>query len=188
MRKFWSIVIKEGLLTGSIFCIAVLAYLRISPALSSEDYPDNTRLEILALENYGADLYEQILSTILAITPLIWGMFRILNKISFQFRELKLKNRLPYMYLGLLLWNFIIFNMDLLIVDWFIICYLKAPISGIEHLLSNEAVSSYQTFNFHFKEHYFFIGSYLVNILSPLIMILIYQISHYIKSPFKVDS
>lgn len=171
----WKMVFREGLLTGTFFCVAILAYLRISPALSAGDYPAIVKNEIFALENYRSTLYEQILVPLIVFMPLVWGMFRILTKLDVALAGKALKNRYLSLYLGVLVWNLVIFNMDLIFVDWLIICYLKAPISGIEHLLSAEAIQSYQSYSFHFHEHYMFMGSYLVNILFPVVAILIYD-------------
>ena len=182
MKSAQKIIWEEGLLTGTLFCIGVLAYLRVSPALSSEDYPEITRNEILALENHSSDIYEQLLTAVLVLTPMIWGIYRILNKLIPVFEGLSVKRRYFNLYLGLVIWNFIIFNMDLIIVDWLIICFLKAPISGIEHLLSKEAISSYQSYGFHFREHYLFVGSYLVNLLSPILMITLYVLIKRVKN------
>lgn len=185
MKIHWKLVLTEALLTGSIFCIAILAYLRISPALSATDYPIITEQEILALEHYAASPYEQILSTILALAPILWGLFRIISKLENRSDNLGKFAKYLHIYIHLIIWNFVISNMDLIIVDWLVICYLKAPISGIEHLLSDQAITSYQSYAFHFREHYMSIGPYMVLLIAPLIFTMLTAAYIFIKNRLK---
>ena len=64
-------MLKALLLTGYIWCIAARAYLRVSPALSAEDYPRIAEQEILGSEHYKAGLYEQLLTAVLVLSPVI---------------------------------------------------------------------------------------------------------------------
>ena len=40
MRINWRLVLQEGLLTGLIFCVGVMAMLRINPLLFVKDFPE----------------------------------------------------------------------------------------------------------------------------------------------------
>lgn len=175
MKLNWQLTLKEGLLTGLIFCIGIMAVLRVNPVMFASDFPDTVEKELLSMDFSSPTTYEYVLSIILVFGPLWWGSFRLLSKLKPEILEDKKGRRILSMYLHLAIWQFIVSNSDLLILDWLIIGVFKSPILGFEHTLSDEAVRSYQSYYFHCKEHYLFYGTYLVNIPAPLLILLVFS-------------
>ena len=176
MKLHWRLTLREGLLTGLIFCIGIMAVLRVNPVMFASDFPDPVEKELLSMEFSSPTFYEYVLSIFLVLGPLWWGGFRLLSKLKPKILEEKKGRRILIMYLHLAIWQFIVSNSDLLILDWLIIGVFKAPILGFEHTLSAEAVRSYQSYYFHFEEHYLFYGTYLVHILTPLLILGVFGI------------
>lgn len=179
MRINWRLVLREGLLTGLIFCVGVMAMLRINPLMFIKDFPEIVQKEFLSMKLPELSSYETILGLMLVQGPLLWGSFRLLSKLKHKNITGKRCKKLLTSYLHLIIWVFIVMNIDLVILDWLVVGVLKAPILGFEQALSPEAVKSYQSCYFHFTKHYLFYETYFMNIFAPLVLLLVYKM--YVK-------
>ena len=176
MKIHWKLVLREGLQTGLVFCLGILAVLRVHPIFFADDFPDVAEKELRSILLPKPGIYESVLALLLIFGPLVWGSFRFLSRQDIEIEYLSVQKRNQNRYLHLLIWFFIVTNMDLVFLDWFVIGFLRAPILGVEHLMSAEAVKSYQSYYFHFGEHYLFYGTYLVNLLFPIILLFLYEV------------
>ena len=70
MKLNWQLTLKEGLLTGLIFCIGIMAVLRVNPVMFASHFPDPVEKELLSMDFSSPTSYEYVLSIILVFGPL----------------------------------------------------------------------------------------------------------------------
>lgn len=184
MRLNWSLILKDGLVSGLIICIEILLTIRINALLFIGDMPTNMQKEIVAL-NFLQEpsIYEVILMSIVLFGLYLYLGFRFLNKVHDALPIVK--STFAHYALHILPWFFILFLSDLIIIDWLLYGYLKLPLFGVEHLISESSINECRSFTFHIQQHFGRPEAYIANAAIPLIMASIFWLSKKWRSKFQ---
>lgn len=168
----YKLSIVDGFVSGLLFCWLIMLVARVNVMLFLQDMPVKMQEEVKALSFVNSPgLYEVFLMTSPILALIFWRSFRFLNKLN-------TRTNLSFIsqYLHLLVWFIVISLTDLIVLDWLIDVTLRVPAFGVEHLLSEETVREYQSYGFHFKEHFFRPEAHVANALIPLVLLLIYRL------------
>ncbi len=183
MKMHWKLIVKDGIISGLLFCWVIMLVLRTNILMLLGDLPAGMQEEIKALPFVReVKPYDVFLMASPMLVLVFWRSFRFLNKAGGIRGPEKGKSFWKY-YLHTLLWFSIISATDLVFLDWFVYATLHIPALGVEHLLSENAVREFQSYRFHLKEHFLRPEAYAANLIIPAVLVLAYLLYRRISQP-----
>jgi hypothetical protein len=172
----------HGIVSGLAISFAGLLVLRINPLFAVQDLPDRMADEVRSLTFlHDIDGYDVTL-VLLLMVPLVVALFgAFARRQTAPVAAGPARHTSMHLFLAGLVWFLTVFLVDLVVLDWGVYATLHLPALGVEHLLSPEAVSEFQSYGFHAAEHFAHPNSYLAVVIGPVILALVLIVTARIR-------